>query len=100
MGFCFIEANSRGYMAKRLFSQDYLDFLKRFFTVVITLILLMTVWRLREIVLMVFLSIIIALTLSMPVVRLQALGLRRSYAIAASIMAVLAFIILFFFLMF
>jgi len=85
--------------AKRLFSQEYLDFLKRFFSIVLTIVLLMTFWRLREIVLMVFLSIIIALTLSMPVVRLQALGLRRSYAIAGSIMGVLAFIIIFFFLM-
>lgn len=80
--------------SKRLFSQDYVDFLKRFFTIVITLVLLLAFWRLREIVLLVFLSIIIALTLSMPVVRLQAMGFRRSHAIAISIPSIVGLFIL------
>jgi predicted PurR-regulated permease PerM len=79
---------------KRLFSQDYVDFLKRFFTIVITIVLLLAFWRLRGIVLLVFLSIIIALTLSMPVVKLQAMGFRRSHAIAVSVPSIVGLFIL------
>jgi predicted PurR-regulated permease PerM len=45
-------------------------------------------------VLLVFLSIIIALTLSMPVVKLQAMGFRRSHAIAVSIPSIVGLFIL------
>lgn len=80
--------------SKRPHTMDYVEFLKRFFTIVITIVLLLAFWHLRKIALLVFLSIIIALTLSMPVMRLRAMGFRRSYAIAISITSTAAFFIL------
>jgi predicted PurR-regulated permease PerM len=67
----------------------YREFVKRFLTVVAVILGLLGIWQLREIVLVVFLAAIIAISLSVPVHRLQAWGLKRGYAIAITLTVVL-----------
>jgi predicted PurR-regulated permease PerM len=67
----------------------YQEFVKRFLTVVAVVLGLLAIWQLREIVLVVFLAAIIAISLSVPVHRLQAWGMKRGYAITITLTIVL-----------
>ena len=67
---------------------SYRQFLLRVFTVVGIVIAAIGMWELRSILLMGFLSAIIALSLSIPVSRLQQMGVPRNYSIAITVVGV------------
>jgi predicted PurR-regulated permease PerM len=78
----------------------YQEFVKRLLTTAFVFAGLLGLWYLREIVLLVFLSAIIAISLSVPVLRLQQMGWRRGYAIGATVLVVLIGIFAFLFWLF
>lgn len=63
----------------------YREFLARFLTIVLVVVLLVLLWQLRSIVLLIFLSSIIAVTLSIPVQFLRQMGVWRGPAIALTV---------------
>lgn len=67
---------------------SYRDFLARTLTVVLIVVLLALFWQLRTIFLMIFLSSIIAVTLSIPVQFLQRMRVARGIAIALTVLGV------------
>lgn len=69
---------------------SYTEFLKRLFTVVLVVVIVLALWHLRTIVLMGFLATIISISLSIPVARLQSdVGLSRGVSIAVTVIGVL-----------
>lgn len=66
----------------------YREFLARTLTVVLILVLVALLWQLRTIVLMIFLSSIIAVTLSIPVQLLRRMRVARGIAIALTVLGV------------
>jgi predicted PurR-regulated permease PerM len=74
---------------------SYQEFIKRVITIFALAIFCVAAWELRNILMGTFLSLIIALSLSIPVERLQKLGLGRGAAIAITLVATIAVITLF-----
>ncbi len=74
---------------------DYREFVRRAATVLALVVAALTFWELRQIFMLVFLSAVIAVSLSIPVNRLQNIGLRRGFAIAATLIGVISAIVLF-----
>ena len=73
----------------------YTEFVKRTVTIFAIGIFCLGFWHLRNIFMLGFLSSIIAISLSIPVVRLQQMGLKRGPAIAITIVTMLLLITLF-----
>lgn len=67
---------------------SYNEFIKRLLTIIAIGLFLVAAWRLRNILMMTLLAAIIAVSLDIPVVRLQRLGIRRGYAIALTLIGV------------
>lgn len=74
----------------------YTEFVKRVVTIFAIAILCVVLWRVRQILMLAFLSSIIAISLTIPVGRLQKLGLRRTPSILLTLAAALVVIVLFF----
>ena len=74
---------------------SYREFTRRVLTVVGILVLLLGFWYLRNIVMLAFLSSIIAVSMSIPVNRLQQFGLARGPSIAITVVTTLLLLILF-----
>ncbi len=73
----------------------YAEFVKRSLTIVGILLACITLWELRGIVMMGFLSAIIAVTLTVPADMLQRRGMRRSQAIVVTILSVITVVVFF-----
>ena len=73
----------------------YSEFLKRLVTIVVVVIGVIGFWYLRQVIMLAFLSAVIAVSLSLPVGRLEKSGMRRSVAIAVTVTSVLSVIALF-----
>lgn len=70
------------------------EFVKRVVAVVFVIAMALALWKLRTIILMGFLSVIIAVSLSLIAVRLQHFGLKRGYSIAATMTLIATIFIL------
>ena len=73
----------------------YKDFLKRFVTVLGGVVLTFGAWHLRSILLIGFLSSVIAVSLSIPVAKLRQYGMPRGYAILVTVVGGILGLILF-----
>lgn len=74
---------------------SYGEFVKRTLTVFGIGIFFVGFWYLRNIFMIAFLASIIAISLSIPVTRLQEFGMKRGYAIASTLFSALLIVILF-----
>lgn len=74
---------------------SYGEFVKRLLTVVALAIGLIGFWYLRQIIMLAFLSAVIAISLNVPVSRLVKSGMQRPMAIAITVVAVVSTIALF-----
>jgi predicted PurR-regulated permease PerM len=74
---------------------SYGEFVKRVLTVFALAILVISIWHLRNIVLLTFLSIIMAVSLNMPVNRFQQWGVRRDLSIVLTLILVSVLLLLF-----
>lgn len=75
---------------------SYAEFVKRVITVGAIFVLGLAAWELRQILLLAFLAVVIAISLSLPVGRLTRMGMRRTMAIAITVSGVVGAITLFF----
>lgn len=75
---------------------SYQEFLRRALTIFVLGIFFLGLWELRNIFIVLFLASLIALVLSIPVSRLQALGLRRPVAVGITLLGAVGALIAFF----
>jgi predicted PurR-regulated permease PerM len=74
---------------------SYSEYVKRVLTFFAIIVFLLGFWHLRQVFMLAFLSVIIAVSLTIPVNRLQRMGFRRGSAIAVTLVAVISAIALF-----
>ena len=74
---------------------SYSEYVKRIITLLAIVVFVLAFWRLRQIFMLAFLSVIIAVSLTIPVNRFQRMGMRRGSAIALTLLTVISAIALF-----
>lgn len=74
---------------------SYKEFVLRILTIIAIGVVCLLLWQLRNIIMIAYLAAIVAVSLSIPVEKLQRLGMKRGYAIATTLITVVLFLILF-----
>ncbi|NDJ87134.1 MAG: AI-2E family transporter [Chloroflexi bacterium] len=74
---------------------SYTEFFRRALTVALLIVLFLGFWQLRNIFIITFLASVLALVLSIPVARLQSLGLGHTLSVAITLLGVLVVALLF-----